>query len=70
LEFPVSGAYTGLIVDTRDGIGAQLFGEAFPILLIVAITIYFAPYDVDTLIKNIMKYEENKCFRNLAQLLQ
>lgn len=46
----LTGAYTGLMVDARDGLGAILFGEAFPILLIVPITIYFARYGIDTFI--------------------
>lgn len=46
----LTGAYTGLMVDAREGLGAILFGEAFPILLIVPITIYFARYGIDTFI--------------------
>ena len=46
----LTGAYTGLMVNARDGLGAILFGEAFPILLIVPITIYFARYGIDTFI--------------------
>ena len=46
----LTGAYTGLMVDARDGLGAILFGEAFPVLLIVPITIYFARYGIDTFI--------------------
>jgi nucleobase:cation symporter-1, NCS1 family len=46
----LTGAYTGLMVNARDGLGAILFGESFPILLIVPITIYFARYGIDTFI--------------------
>ncbi|OIK16681.1 hypothetical protein BIV60_03405 [Bacillus sp. MUM 116] len=46
----LTGAYTGLIVNAREGLGAMLFGEGFPILLIVPITIYFARYGIDTFI--------------------
>lgn len=44
------GGYTGMIVNAKEGIAAILFGNAFPVLLIVPITIYFTRYGIDTFI--------------------
>lgn len=44
------GGYTGLVLDAKDSIAAILFGNAFPVFLIMPIAIYYARYGIDTFI--------------------
>ncbi len=44
------GGYTGMILGAKESIAAILFGNAFPVLLIMPIAIFFARYGVDTFI--------------------
>ncbi|GAX91702.1 purine-cytosine permease family protein [Effusibacillus lacus] len=44
------GGYTGLVLNAQDSIVAILFGNAFPVFLIMPIAIYFARYGVETFI--------------------
>ncbi len=44
------GGYTGLVLDAKDSIAAILFGNAFPVILIMPIVILFAKYGIDTFI--------------------
>lgn len=44
------GGYTGSVLDAQGSFSAILFGNAFPVFLIMPIAIYFARYGVDTFI--------------------
>lgn len=44
------GGYTGMMLSAEDSIAAILFGNAFPVFLIMPIAVYFARYGVDTFI--------------------
>lgn len=44
------GGYTGFVLDAKSSIATILFGNAFPVFLIMPIAIYFARYGVDTFI--------------------
>ncbi len=44
------GGLTGMVLDAKDSIAAILFGNAFPVFLIIPIAIYFARYGVETFI--------------------
>ncbi len=44
------GGYTGLVLDAKGSLATILFGNAFPVFLIMPIAIYFARYGVDTFI--------------------
>lgn len=46
----LTGGYTGTMLDAKQSLAAILFGNAFPMLLIVPITLYFARYGIDTFI--------------------
>ncbi|PLR81276.1 hypothetical protein CVD25_05425 [Bacillus canaveralius] len=46
----LTGGYTGIMLDAKDSIGAILFGNAIPMLLIAPIAVYFARYGVDTFV--------------------
>lgn len=43
------GGYTGLVLDAKNSIAAILFGNAFPVFLIIPIAIYFTRYGIDTI---------------------
>lgn len=44
------GGLTGMVLDAKNAIVAILFGNAFPVFLIMPIAIYFARYGVETFI--------------------
>ncbi|TKH02804.1 hypothetical protein FC682_20865 [Peribacillus simplex] len=46
----LTGGYTGTMLDAKQSLAAILFGNAFPMLLIVPITLYFARYGIDTFV--------------------
>ncbi|AOH53586.1 hypothetical protein ABE28_004420 [Peribacillus muralis] len=46
----LTGGYTGNMLDAKHSLAAILFGNAFPMLLIVPITLYFARYGIDTFV--------------------
>ena len=46
----LTGGYTSTMLDAKQSLAAILFGNAFPMLLIVPITLYFARYGIDTFV--------------------
>lgn len=44
------GAYTGMWLNAKESIAVILFGNSFPVLLVMPIAIYFTRYGIDTFI--------------------
>ncbi|KMY42736.1 purine-cytosine permease family protein [Peribacillus loiseleuriae] len=63
----LTGGATGALLDAKDSIGAILFGNAIPMILIIPISIYFARYGIDTIVgfRSSLGYLGSKMFWGL-----